>query len=242
MDVAVKVVGTDSDMLRQKLEGVQDPFVIKTIEWHMMDKHKYIPLNMFSSFLIRCILYPLTVVKTRIQVQKRKAVYSGTYDAFSKSIKTEGYKSLYRGFWISSVQIVSGVFYVTTYENTRHFLHSLNVTNSNVKALAGGAAASLVSQTLLVPTDIISQHLMVLGQKHITECGKKHYIVNPLEIDMTTKSRWRKTVDITRAIYRNDGIRGFYRGYFVSISTYVPNSAMWWMFYHFYQGKYTFWL
>lgn len=33
-----------------------------------------------------------------------------------------------------------------------------------------------------------------------------------------------------------DGIKGFYRGYWASLSAYVPNSALWWGFYHFYQG------
>ena len=41
--------------------------------------------------------------------------------------------------------------------------------------------------------------------------------------------------DITRAIYRQDGIRGFYRGYTASLATYVPSSASWWAFYHFFQ-------
>lgn len=35
-----------------------------------------------------------------------------------------------------------------------------------------------------------------------------------------------------------DGIAGFYRGYLASLSAYVPNSALWWGFYHFYQGKF----
>ncbi|KAK9511327.1 hypothetical protein O3M35_005901 [Rhynocoris fuscipes] len=45
------------------------------------------------------------------------------------------------------------------------------------------------------------------------------------------------TIDITQIIYKNDGIRGFYRGYLASVCTYVPNSALWWTFYHFYQDE-----
>lgn len=38
------------------------------IEWNMLNKRKYVPLNMASLFTIRTLLYPLTVVKTKIQV------------------------------------------------------------------------------------------------------------------------------------------------------------------------------
>ena len=44
-------------------------------------------------------------------------------------------------------------------------------------------------------------------------------------------------LEIIKQVYKQDGLRGFYRGYFASICTYVPNSALWWSFYHFYQGK-----
>ena len=44
-------------------------------------------------------------------------------------------------------------------------------------------------------------------------------------------------LEIIKQVYKQDGVRGFYRGYFASICTYVPNSALWWSFYHFYQGN-----
>lgn len=50
---------------------------IKTIEWDMMDKSKFFPLSMLSSFSVRCALYPLTLIKTRLQVQKHNDMYSG---------------------------------------------------------------------------------------------------------------------------------------------------------------------
>ena len=59
--------------------------------------------------------------------------------------------------------MVSGVCYVSTYEGTRHFLERNHVRNTMVKAFVGGGAASVVGQTIIVPLDIISQHLMLLG-------------------------------------------------------------------------------
>ena len=41
---------------------------IRTIEWEMLDKKKFFPLSMASSFTVRTALYPLTLIKTRLQV------------------------------------------------------------------------------------------------------------------------------------------------------------------------------
>ena len=84
---------------------------IKTVEWEMLDKKKFFPLSMMSSFTVRCFLYPLTLIRTRLQVQKGKEVYTGTFDAGRKIVQTEGVRGLYRGFLVSTVQIVSGLCY-----------------------------------------------------------------------------------------------------------------------------------
>ena len=84
---------------------------IKTVEWEMLDKTKFFPLSMMSSFTVRCFLYPLTLIRTRLQVQRGKEVYSGTYDAGRKILQNEGIRGLYRGFLISTVQVVSGLCY-----------------------------------------------------------------------------------------------------------------------------------
>lgn len=63
------------DFIPVEVEEQKD--FIKTIEWDMMDKSKFFPLSMLSSFSVRCALYPLTLIKTRLQVQKRNDVYTG---------------------------------------------------------------------------------------------------------------------------------------------------------------------
>ncbi|GAB6032091.1 hypothetical protein CHUAL_010455 [Chamberlinius hualienensis] len=211
---------------------------IVTIEWDMMDKHKFFPLSMASSFTIRCFLYPFTVIKTRIQIQRQKSVYSGTIDAFRKTFKSEGMAGLYKGFWINTIQIASGVFYVTTYENVRHIMaEKTSVKSNELRALVAGGCASLVGQTIIVPFDVISQHMMVLGQLENKRSVAK--VVNPLSVNLaaTNGSKLGLGMDITRKIYERDGLRGFYRGYYASLCTFVPNSALWWSFYHLYSDQ-----
>lgn len=214
------------------LEPGPAPF-LKTIEWHMMDKTKFFPLSMLSSFSVRCCLFPLTVIKTQLQVQFKNDIYKGMIDCGMKIYKSEGVTGLYRGFWISSFQIISGVFYISTYEGVRHILNQYGA-GQRTKALVGGGCASLVGQTIIVPFDVISQHAMVLGMGGRN--GK--HVVNPLGIKFDPGARrLRLSLDIAQEILRRDGIGGFYRGYTASLMAYVPNSAMWWGFYHLYQDE-----
>ncbi|GLG93072.1 Solute carrier family 25 member 44 [Gryllus bimaculatus] len=220
-------------MIRVKLNTMESSQFIKTIEWDMMDKSKFFPLSMLSSFSVRCFLYPLTVIKTRLQVQRHDQMYKGLFDAYFKIYRYEGVPGLYRGFWISSFQIVSGVFYISTYEGVRHFL-SQNNSDLKLKALVAGGCASVVGQTIIVPFDVLSQHLMVLGV--VDRSSNKKVVMNPLGVSLNpARSRLATTVDIIKQIYVCDGLRGFYRGYMASLFTYVPNSAMWWGFYQLYQ-------
>lgn len=206
--------------------------IIRTIEWDMMDKRKFVPMSMASSFTVRCFLYPLTLVRTRLQVQYQNDVYRGTFDAFRKIAASEGVRGLYRGFWVSAFQVVSGVCYVSTYEGVRHMLDKKHVQSNTIKAFVGGACASVVGQTIIVPFDVITQHLMLLGQKN----GGRN--CNTLQIKTEGRTKGQVGMDIARAIYQKDGFRGYYRGYTASLCTYVPSSASWWAFYHFFQDFY----
>jgi len=249
---------------------------IKTVEWEMLDKKKFFPLSMMSSFTVRCFLYPLTLIRTRLQVQKGKEVYTGTFDAGRKIVQTEGVRGLYRGFLVSTVQIVSGLCYVTTYESVRHTLERNHITNNKVKSFVGGCCASIVGQTIIVPFDVITQHIMLIGlaEKAANNTNSKTHsssLLEPQSSSGTEKNGSAKTNtnhinvnkagasrpaqssfnqfgihtegrskgqiarDITKAIYRKDGMRGYYRGYIAAICTYVPSSASWWTFYQLFQ-------
>ena len=99
----------------------------------------------------------------------------------------------------------------------------------------------MVGQTIIVPFDVISQHLMLLGQlqgqKVITPEVKAG--VNPFNIRLDMhRTKAQIAADVTYNIYKRDGLRGFYRGYLASIVAYVPSSASWWTFYHFFQEAY----
>ncbi|KAG8172936.1 hypothetical protein JTE90_016401, partial [Oedothorax gibbosus] len=58
-----------------------------------------------------------------------------------------------------------GIGYIITYEKVRHSLGVYtSIRDGRVKGLIGGGCGSLVSQTLITPFDVVSQHMMVIGQ------------------------------------------------------------------------------
>lgn len=80
MPLQLQTAPTNEDM--STVVEAPPPEFIKNIEWEMMDKSKFFPLSMLSSFSVRCALYPLTLIKTRLQIQKHTDVYSGLIKKF----------------------------------------------------------------------------------------------------------------------------------------------------------------
>ncbi|XP_004069531.1 solute carrier family 25 member 44 isoform X1 [Oryzias latipes] len=211
---------------------------IQIIEWEDLDKRKFYSLGVFMTFTSRATAYPASLIRTRLQVQKGKAVYSGTFDAFLKILRAEGVRGLYRGFMVNSFTLLSGQAYVTTYELVRKFVSHYSPSNT-VKSLVGGGAASLVAQTITVPIDVVSQHLMIQGCHSVSQLSR--FKVKPKRVLAASKSKrtFGQAWDLTVQIYAADGVKGFYRGYVASLLTYIPSSALWWPFYHFYAEQLT---
>lgn len=66
------------------------------IEWNHLDLWKFYPMALASSWTVRGLLYPMSVVKSRLQLQRQNNVYTGMFNAFSSIVKTEGFTALYR--------------------------------------------------------------------------------------------------------------------------------------------------
>ncbi|XP_075899018.1 solute carrier family 25 member 44-like [Nelusetta ayraudi] len=210
---------------------MQQKGAIQIIEWDDLDKRKFYSLGVLMTLTTRASVYPASLIRTRLQVQKGASpLYSGTLDAFCKILRAEGVRGLYRGFLLNTLTLASGQAYITTYELVRQHVSQYRPSNTLKSVLAGGAA-SLVAQTITVPVDVVSQQLMMQGQgQHLTR-----FKVKPkMALAASGRPTFGQTRDITLQIFAADGLRGFYRGYVASLLTYIPNSALWWPFYHFY--------
>ena len=207
-----------------------NPEGVQIVELYMMDKRLYFPLAACSGFAVRTIIYPISLVRTRLQIQKHRNVYMNTHDAFRKIIRNAGVRGLYDGFLFNNIAIISQTAYIYTYEYTRENLlnNGTEVFGSNAKFAAGfgaGFCASTVSQFFQVPIDIVNQHLQMKG-------------INRVKGDVAVpKARFGHSVlSVVKDVYSTSGILGFYRGFFVSTSVFAPSSACWWTLYPMYTG------
>ncbi|XP_010780768.1 solute carrier family 25 member 44b isoform X1 [Notothenia coriiceps] len=200
---------------------------IRIIEWEDLDKRKFYSFGVFMTMSIRATVYPATLIRTLLQVQRGTSLYTGTFDAFFKILRAEGVRGLYRGFMVNTLTLISGQAYITTYELVRKYVSQYS-DNNTFKSLVAGGSASLVAQSITVPIDVVSQQLMMQGQgEHLTRFRLNADSKN-------SKQMFGQTRTIMSQIFAADGFRGFYRGYVASLLTYIPNSAVWWPFYHFY--------
>nr|CCA17214.1 Mitochondrial Carrier (MC) Family putative [Albugo laibachii Nc14]CCA23689.1 Mitochondrial Carrier (MC) Family putative [Albugo laibachii Nc14] len=199
---------------------------LQQIHWDELDKSKYYVLGPSMLLAVRAAVYPSNLVKTRLQVQSsRKPLYNGAFDAFRKIARNEGFLGFYKGFSASTLNVVFGNLYISVYEMTRSFVRVKCQVSDTASNLFGGAVASLISQTVVVPLDIVSQRLMVSEQ--LEHQHQKKYS------NLASAKSSKSMSSVIRTIYQSEGLRGFYRGYFVSIATYAPSSSIWWGSYGF---------
>ena len=204
----------------------------REVDWDRLDKTRFFvsSIAVFSS--ISACLFPLSVIKTKVMVERggkasgaRAAGSSsgglvGTYNVARGLVRSEGIAGLYKGFGTVVLgTIPARVVYLSTLEVMKQHAGKLlvamdvpEVAVAGGKNLVAGGIASAMTQSIVVPIDVVSQRQMVAPRS--SESGIAH---------------------IVRGILRNEGVLGLYRGFSISLMTFVPSSALWWGSY----GAYT---
>lgn len=186
------------------------------IGWDRLNKTKFyvVGAGLFSG--VSTFLYPISVVKTRMQVATRGQTNVSGPAVFKGILRQDGIRGLYRGFGTVIVgTIPSRMVLLTSLETTKlaasNLVDKLNVSEATKAALANGTAgliSSLLSQAVFVPIDVVSQRLMIQGTPEAT--------------------KYSGGIDVVRKIVKADGFFGLYRGFGMSVITYSPSSAVWW--------------
>lgn len=189
------------------------------IDWDKLDKTKFyvVGAGIFSGLTVA--LYPISVVKTRLQIATKDSVERNAFSVVRGLLKAEGVPGLYRGFGtVITGAVPARIIFLTALETTKvaafKMVEPLKLSEATQAAIANGVAgmtASLFAQAVFVPIDVVSQRLMVQGYAGHTS--------------------YNGGVDVARKILKSDGIRGFYRGFGLSVMTYSPSSAVWWASY-----------
>ncbi|KAK3808485.1 MAG: putative mitochondrial carrier protein [Benniella sp.] len=155
----------------------------------------------FAGIAEHAIMYPVDSIKTRMQIIQPtpQAVYSGVINAISKISTTEGAKTLWRG--VNSVILGAGpahALYFGTYEVAKHAFGGNESGHHPIAAGAAGACATITSDALMNPFDVIKQRMQVHGSvyKNVWECATK--------------------------VYKAEGMRAFYISYPTTLTMTIP--------------------
>jgi len=148
-------------------------------------------------------IYPLETVRSKLSVQN-KGQYRGIIDCFGKSIKQEGFLSLYRGSLVSAIGMIpfQGLNFLTYHYLDEHY----NSEKNSLKTLLFGSWAGVLSVSFTYPFDTIKRRLQLSG-----EMG------NP---------KYRGLIHCCKYILDNHGIRGLYKGLLPTYTKIFPANGL----------------
>eukprot|EP00741_Cyanophora_paradoxa_P004625 tig00000821_g4489.t1 len=198
-------------------EDVED--VLVSPSWDKLDMRKFLTIGAPIYFTESVLMYPFSLIQTRQQVDTTDKGYGRLSDLFPvrtarEIAQRDGIRALYRGFTLSTVgNMPSQVGYLASYSYFKEAALELNERLSSnpddtlwAAHMGAGLGADVLSNFLYVPIDVVSTRL----QSGLEPGSARQIAAN---------------------VYRTEGIRGFFRGFGVSIACYGPGSAFWWAAY-----------
>ncbi|KAJ3103923.1 26S proteasome regulatory subunit 7 [Phlyctochytrium planicorne] len=145
------------------------------------------------------VMYPFDSIKTRMQViaPQPQALYSSVINALTKISSTEGFNTLWRG--VNSVIVGAGpahALYFATYEHCKNLFGANDEGHHLLESAAAGACATIASDGLMNPFDVVKQRMQLHGSKSTgviqcaktilqTEGWKAFYVSYPTTLSMT---------------------------------------------------------
>ena len=138
---------------------------------------------------------PLELIRTKIQSEKIK--YSEIFSAVRYSVKSQGLRSLYKG-WVSTVwrDVPFSMVYWYGYETlkTKVLMHRNTKSLNSFATFLCGATAGSFAAAITCPLDVVKTFRQVqLGEKELN----KHA---------------RKTTNLIREVYQTKGFQGLFAG------------------------------
>jgi len=172
--------------------------------------------GVMAGWTVSLIAAPVEHIKARLQTQyavdKSKRLYTGPIDCTRKIYRAHGISGLYHGlsatlffrsfffFWWGSYALLTDFFSTQT-----------TLSTPSINFWAGGLSAQIFWLTAY-PSDVVKQRIMTdpLGGKLLGDGERNFY-------------RWK---DTARAVWRRDGVRGFWRGFGPCILRAFPANAV----------------
>lgn len=143
--------------------------------------------------------YPLDLLRTRFAAQGAEKIYPSLLGSIREIARSEGPRGFFQGLGAGVGQIIPymGLFFAT-YETLRLPMGTLHMPFGSGDATAG-VIASVISKTGVFPLDLIRKRLQVQGPT------RSRYVHKNIPV-------YKGVFKSMSFIFRNEGIRGLYRG------------------------------
>ncbi|EIW79265.1 mitochondrial carrier [Coniophora puteana RWD-64-598 SS2] len=180
------------------------------IDYEALGSKAGLGVNMLAGALAgiteHAVMFPIDTMKTRMQVfaTSPAAVYTGIGNAFTRISSTEGMRALWRG--VSSVILGAGPAHAVhfgMYEAIKELAGGNDEAKNQWLATSfAGASATMASDALMNPFDVIKQRMQVHD------------------------SQFRSVFTAMKTIYRSEGLSAFYVSYPTTLTMSVPFTAI----------------
>lgn len=145
---------------------------------------------------------PLDRIKIFLQVQSSRATIS---ESFQYMLKEGGIRSFWRGNGINVLKIApESALKFAAYEQIKRLIrHNENRPMSIYERFAAGACAGGISQTAIYPMEVLKTRLA-----------------------LRKTGQYSSILDAAIKIYKNEGVRSFYRGYMPNLLGIIPYAGI----------------
>lgn len=135
-------------------------------------------------------VYPLETIRSKLSAQTNNNLYKGIYDCITKSVKNNGFKSLYKGCLISAMGQIP--FQGINFLSYNYLNDNYNKSSYKLLNFLFGSFAGILSVSATFPFDTIKRKLQLSGE-----------LGNPI---------YKNALHCIKYNYYQFGLKGFYSG------------------------------
>ncbi|KAI8344623.1 mitochondrial carrier domain-containing protein [Chlamydoabsidia padenii] len=170
-----------------------------------------------AAITARLCTHPIDTIKTRLQANSLSRSPGQTYSQWLTFIIHQGsqhdtpwrpvFRQLYSGLSVTLLFSVPALsVYLTSYEATKHYLdqHDIIARDRLANHMVSGGTAEILAGTLFTPMEVLK---------------------NQLQTSSSPPTR-SATFGLARTIYRQEGLTGFYRGYWMGLVVFLPHTMI----------------